>query len=97
MATKTYSFEAKVWAWPGLGAWWFVNVPDSISTPIREKWGKGLIKINIKIGKSKYNSALFPHKNTKGNFGYLISVKKKVREIERIYENDIVKLSFNII
>jgi hypothetical protein len=95
--SKKYSFEAKVWAYPGLGAWWFVNVPDSISVPIRKKYGKGLIKINIVLGKSKYNSALFPSKNSKGEFGYLISVKKKVRESEGIVENDIIKISFNIL
>lgn len=97
MATKLYSFEAKVWSWSGQGAWWFVNVPDSVSTGIREKYGKGMIKINIKVGKSKYESSLFPHKNTKGSFGYLISIKKKIREIEGIYENDIVKVTFKII
>lgn len=97
MAKKVYSFEAEVWPWSGQGAWWFVNVPDTISVSIREKYGKGMIKINVRLGKSKYESSLFPHKNTKGGFGYLMSIKKKVREIEGIYENDTIKVSFSII
>lgn len=95
--SKVYKFKAEVWLYPGLGGWHFVNVPDNISKNIREKYGKGMIKIEAKVGKTSWNTALFPYKNPKGNFGYLVSVKAIVRKKEEILRSDIIMVSFNIL
>ncbi|KND49849.1 MAG: hypothetical protein AB198_00375 [Parcubacteria bacterium C7867-003] len=93
---KVYSFGARVWLWPGIGGWHFVNVPDSISKDIRKNLGKGMIKIFASVGKTKWGTSLFPHKNSKAEFGYLISVKKIIRKKENIFENDTIKVVFNL-
>ncbi|TSC70901.1 MAG: Uncharacterized protein CEO12_26 [Parcubacteria group bacterium Gr01-1014_46] len=94
--SRVFTFDGVVWVWPGVGGWHFVNVPDKISKPIRKNFGKGMIKIGAKVGKTMWNTSLFPHKNSKGEFGYLISIKKIVRKNENIYENDNIKVTFNL-
>ncbi len=91
---KFFKFKAKLWLWPGVGGWHFVNVPDKISKEIRDKYGKGMIKILCQARKTKWNTSLFPYKNTKGGFGYLISVKKPIRKKDEIIEGDILNMSF---
>lgn len=93
---KSYSFKAKVWLWPGVGGWHFVNVPDTISKEIRKNSGKGMVKITAIVGKTKWDTSLFPHKNSKAEFGYLLSIKKIVRKKENLFENDTIKVLFNI-
>lgn len=92
-----YKFIAEVWLWPGIGGWHFVNVPDSISKQIRQKFGKGMIKVLCQVKSTKWNTALFPYKNQKGEFGYLISIKKYVRNKENVFKGDKLKISFNIL
>lgn len=93
---KIYKFRAGVWLWPGVGGWHFVNVPEKISNEIREKYGKGMVKVVVKVGNTKWGTSLFPYRNPKGDFGYLISIKKIVRKKEEISEGDIIELSFKI-
>jgi len=94
---KVFKFKAEVWLWPGIGGWHFVNVPEEISKEIRAKCGKGMLKILVQIGKTKWNTALFPYKNPRGLFGYLISIKKIVRKKEEILMGDTIRLSFRIL
>lgn len=94
---KSFSFKGEVWLWPGIGGWHFVNVPDSISKQIRERYGKGMIKILCIVNKTKWNTALFPYKNPKGVFGYMISIKKSTRKKENIFQGDTLNISFKIL
>lgn len=94
---KDYSFNAEVWLWPGVGGWHFVNVPDKISKEIRASLGKGMVKIKGIVGKTEWNTALFPYKNPKGEFGYLVSIKSVVRKKEQIFQGDKLKLKFKIL
>lgn len=92
-----YTFKSKVWKWPGVTPVHFVNVPDKISKDIRNKYGKGMIKISQEVGKSKWNTALFPYKNPKGEFGYLVAIKNQIRKKENIFDGDNVKINFKLI
>ena len=97
MPKKIYNFKAQVWLYPGLGGWHFVNVPGKISKEVREKYGKGMIKIMAKTGKSKWQTALFPYKNPNGEFGYIVSVKSLIRKKEGIYKGDNVSIFFELV
>lgn len=97
MALRKYTFKSEVWLYPGLGGWHFVNVPEVISKGIRKDKGKGMVKVSVTVGKTAWNTALFPYKNPKGDFGYLISIKKVVRNIEGVSQGDMIKVSFNIV
>lgn len=89
-----YKIKAKVWLYPGLGGWHFVNVDKKISEKIRAKYGKGMVKILARIGKTEWNTALFPESRSRA---YLISIKKAVRQKEEILIGDEVKISFKVI
>lgn len=97
MLRSVYEFVAEVWLYPGIGGWHFVNVPDKIAKPIREKCGKGMIKVLCEVKSTKWNTSLFPYKNHKGEFGYLISIKKTVRNKESIFKGDRITVSFKVI
>jgi hypothetical protein len=90
---KTFTIKAKVWRWPGDAGWHFVNIDKILSKKIREVHKKGFVYIKAKIGKTEWDTALFPHKQSSS---YLLSVKKIVRIKEEIMEGDIVKIIFTI-
>lgn len=90
---KNLKIKAKVWRWPGEGSWHFVNVDKKLSADIRKSYPKGFVKIQAKIGKTSWDTSLFPHKlsNT-----YLLSVKALVRKKENIFDGDEVSIDFKI-
>lgn len=92
-----YKFKAEVWKWPGFAGWHFVTLPKKISAEIKKfgkSYGAGFVKVEVKLGTSVWTTALFPHKDSEG---YLLSIKKKVRKKEDIWEGDIIKLSIIVI
>ena len=90
---KNFKIEAKVWKWPGDAGWHFVNIDKKISEQIRGVYKKGFVYITAKIGKTTWDTALFPHKISGL---YLLSVKASVRKKENIWEGDVVKISFSL-
>jgi hypothetical protein len=89
---KKYKFKAKVWIWPGDAGWHFVNLPKEMSVKIRSVYTKGFVPIIANIGKTKWETSLFPHKLS----GYLLSVKKDIRKKEGIYEGEEITVIFEI-
>lgn len=86
---STFSFSAKIWKWPGDMGWHFVHVPREYFEPIRANYGRGMIKITATVGKTSWDTALFPHIKDKS---FLISIKAKVRKTEGLMEGDMVKV-----
>jgi hypothetical protein len=94
---KEFRFSAKVFRWPGEIGWYFVYLPKDTSenvNKVAKKYGAGFVKVKVNIGKTSWQTALFPNKIDKT---FMISVKKSVREKEGIYEGDIVKVKFEVI
>lgn len=89
----TYKLKAKVWVYPGLSGWHFVNLNKEMSEKIRTKYPKGFVKIEAKIGKTVWKTSLFPHKESKC---YLLSIKAQVRKKEDIWKDDEVTVSFTL-
>jgi hypothetical protein len=90
---KNFKIQAKVWRWPGDAGWHFVNVDKAISAEIRKSHPKGFVYIKAKVGKTEWDTALFPHKLSAS---YLLSVKAIVRKKEGIFEGDTVEIRFAI-
>lgn len=90
---KVYRIKAKVWRWPGDAGWHLVNIDKKISEQIRKAYPKGFVKINAKIGKTIWDTSLFPHKLS---VSYLLSIKASVRKKEGIFEGDETKIDFRI-
>ena len=89
-----YTIHAKVWKWEGDMAWYFINLDTTLSEKIRESRGKGMIKIQVQIGKSSWNTSLLYHTEARA---YLIAIKKSVRRKEQIIEGSDVKVNFILI
>ena len=90
---KEYKIKAKVWRWPGDAGWHFVNVDRKLSEQIRKAYPRGFVKIRAQIGKTTWDTSLFPHKLSAS---YLLSVKDSVRKKEDIFEGDEVVIKFRI-
>lgn len=90
---KNFKFKAKVWKWPGEAPWHFVNVDREISKAIRDVYKKGFVYVKAKVGKTVWDTALFPHKLSES---YLLSIKASVRKKENIWEGDVVKINFSL-
>lgn len=91
---RNLNIEAKVWIYPGDGGWHFVTIPEEISKDIRKAFPKGFVKVQVKIGKTTFQTSLFPHKLSKG---YILCINKKLRKIENIFAGDKVKLAIKIL
>ena len=90
---KNFKIEAKLWRWPGEGGWHFVTLDKKLWEEIRKVYKKGFVYVRARIGKTNWDTALFPHTQS-GT--YLRSVKKSVREKEGIWEGDKVKIRLEI-
>ena len=55
------------------------------------KYGSGFLAIRATVGKTTWDTALFPHTKEKA---YLLSIKAAVRKKENIFEGDIVSVKF---
>lgn len=92
-----YKFKAEVWKWPGFAGWHFVTLPKKISAEIKKfgkSYGAGFVKVEAVVGKTTWMTALFPHKDSES---YLLSIKKKVREKEGVWEGDVIRLLVTLI
>lgn len=98
MQPPSYTIKAKVWLWNGKGAWHFVTVPNDISAQIKEmfgylKAGWGSLRAKLTIGKTTWETSLFP--DTKSG-GYLIPLKTEIRCKENIGIGDEVEILIEV-
>ncbi len=91
---KNFKIKAKVWRWPGDMGWHFITIDKKISAEIRNIQKKGFVKIVAKIGRTTWETSLFPHKESQA---YLLSIKKLIRTKEDIWAGDTINVSFILI
>lgn len=91
---RDFSFKTKVWIYPGDGGWHFVTLDQKYSNTIRQAFPRGFVKIEVKIGKSIWQTSLFPHKLSKG---YILCINKSIRKKENIFAGDIINLKIKIL
>ncbi len=95
--SKVFLIKGEIWRWPGDGGWHFLTIDKKTSEKIKtigNPYGAGFIKAHLTIKKTSWETALFPNSKEKT---YLISIKKKVREKENLFEGDIIKVKIEII
>lgn len=87
-----FSFSGKVWRYPGTGGWHFVTLSEKVSVQIRKAvqelrpWG--YVKVKATIGKTSWQTGLWPQAKEKR---YLLVLKKEVRKKEGIVEGSTVR------
>jgi hypothetical protein len=94
---KNFKFTAKVWRYPAQAAWYFVYVDDKTTEVIKKmknkkKVGFGFIPIEATVGKTIWQTSLFPTKEGE----YLIAVKALVRKKEGIFDGDKIGVRFKM-
>ncbi len=100
MTKKTYTIKEKLWVYPGdMANWHFVTVTKSVGADIKERYGKnargfGSLPVEVTVGKTVWNTSLFPDKRVGS---YLLPIKAKVRKSEELEEGDVVKLIITLI
>lgn len=99
-AATRITFNAKLWIYPGETAQWhFVSVPKIISQKLKKtyahkKRGWGSLRVRAKIGKTTWNTSIFPDSKTDT---FLLPVKSLVRKQEQIFHSDTVSVSLEIL
>jgi hypothetical protein len=91
---KVYTYTLRVWLWPGSMPWHFVTLPKDLFTQLRSKLPKGMIKVKATLGKTSWDTSLFPHSKD-GSF--IMPIKKSVREKEGIFARDEVRVRIELI
>ncbi|OGG64201.1 hypothetical protein A3C18_00055 [Candidatus Kaiserbacteria bacterium RIFCSPHIGHO2_02_FULL_54_11b] len=97
--TKRYKVRSKVVLWPGeQGAWHFAYVDKKQSALIRERYkgprrGFGGIRVAVTLGKTKWETSIFPHKLS-GT--YLLPLKASIRRAEGIGADDTITFTLDI-
>ena len=100
---KTFDFKGRVWKNEGRGGWLYVYVEKFISSEIREimknapkdttkKTGFGFIPLQATIGRSTWDTAIFPNKDRK----YLLAIKQSIARVEHVKETDIVDVRLEV-
>lgn len=84
------SFIGTLWKYNGASAWYFITIPKETATDIKHhsvqtKIAWGMLPVSVSIGKSSWNTSLFPDKRTQS---YLLPIKSIIRKHEQLEEHD---------
>lgn len=96
---KSFEVRGKVWRYEGQGAWHFVYIPKDLSQRIKDaarnkkKVGFHFVRVKATIGKTSWQTTLFPTKDGP----YLLAIKADVRHKEDIHEGDTARISCSIL
>ncbi len=98
MKYNQYKIHANVWLYPGMAGWHFVSIPQDISEDIKRQFGDlkrgwGSLPVMVSIGKTSWNTSIFPDKKAGG---YLLPIKADVRKKEGIVAKDTVIMLIEI-
>ncbi len=98
MKTPEFTIQAKVWLYKGDSPWHFVTIDKETGTDMKNEFiwprrGFGAIPVVVRIGKTEWNTSIFPEKEGT----YLLPIKKAVREKENILEGSSINVSLKVI
>jgi hypothetical protein len=94
-----HTFTTNVWPYPGMAGWHFASVPENVSAKIKKsreglpRIGWGSVPVIATIGKTTWNSSIFPDKKS-GT--YLLPLKAEIRKKEGIAAGDSIKLTLEL-
>jgi Domain of unknown function (DUF1905) len=89
---KSFVVKGKVFKYPGAQGWHFIEVEKKLSEKIRkgrhETVGWKFLRIKANIGRTMWDTTLFPTKQGP----YLLALKASVRKKECVFEDDTVSV-----
>ena len=92
-----FEFTSQLWVYNGDAAWYFVTLPTELADEIKfyqeKRVGFGTVRVNVLIGKTQWQTSLFPDK---ASSSYLLPIKLAIRKKENINIGDMVDIILNI-
>lgn len=91
-----FTFSGRILFWRGPAPWFFVAVPAQQSSEIQAisslvTYGWGVIPVGVQIGKTRFQTSLFPKDGL-----YLVPIKASVRKAEKLEEGAEVTVQLDI-
>ena len=88
----------KIWRVQEPGGWFFLTIDKKTAQGIRffsegHTVGLGYVKVTAKIGKTSWDTTLFPTKTKE----YLLAIKASVRKNENLSEGDRIRVVVDLI
>src|SRR3954447_9126492 len=95
----SYSFRATLWRWSVNSSWVFLTVPPGASDEIDDHFGGspggfGAVKVAVRIGTTGWRTSIF---SSTAHGGYVLPVKKMVRQAEGVEVDDEVSVSLDVV
>ena len=89
-------FNGKIIFWKGPAPWFFVTVPAKQSRELKAisglvTYGWGVIPVHVRVGKTKFQTSLFPKDDH-----YLVPIKASVRKAENLEKGDKVTVRLEV-
>jgi len=89
-------FNGKIIFWKGPAPWFFVTVPAKQSRELKAisglvTYGWGVIPVQVRIGKTEFQTSLFPKDGL-----YLVPIKVSVRKAENLEKDDKVTVRLEV-
>jgi hypothetical protein len=98
MKNAEFVASGKIWRYEGPGGWHFLTVDKKTAQGIRffaadRTSSLGSVKVRAKIGKTSWETSVFPTKAGE----YLLAIKASVRKSEGISEGDRVRAKLELL
>jgi hypothetical protein len=95
-STMIIEFNGKIWFWRGPAPWYYVTVPAEPGSDLKAilgfvTYGWGMIPAQVRIGKTEWETALFPK-----NGSYIVPIKASVRKAENLEVGDEVTIRLEV-
>jgi len=99
MGPVQIEFAAPLWQWQArTDSWWFVTVPPEQSDELADlplpPRGFGSIRVRVTVGRTTWTTSVFP---SDSDGGYVLPMKKKVREAEGLVPAKPVRVALETI
>lgn len=94
----SFTLTTSLWKYRSqAAAWYFITINSEITAKIkarpRPKKGWGSVRVKATIGKTAWETSIFPSKEGV----YLLPIKASVRKAEDLFEGELVSLSLQLL
>lgn len=98
---QSYTIRAKVWIYQSKVAWHFITIPKKQSGQIRfvaagNKSAWGSIPVRVTLGKTSWNTSLFPVSQADKSASYLLPLKASVRNKEKVLVDRMISVTLEV-
>ena len=90
------TFRAELFEWRGPAPFFWLSLPDPVCDYVRDEaetasYGWGAVPVRVRIGATEWETSLLPRDG-----GYVLPVKKIVREQEDFGDGDTVSVAMSV-